>query len=156
MLRLLSFVVGPLLVVWFGFALFLTPAESKDLFADLLLPLWGFGLLFFGAIQGLAEWREGVRKRVLESKPLVLTDHRDASSYEIRNVGGGVGVNVWYLEEAEPDRLVCLGHCPLASRSRSQIRPNGTYWSPNPGRKAAAAGRRLRRFWRARPSATAS
>lgn len=112
-----------LLVVWGAVSFFVTPAESLAAL-NALVPLWGLIAVLFGIVptiaqwhQGAAQWRVSLGEKLKDAKPLVLTERLQNGELEIRNVGGGVAVNVWLLTQRD-GQASCLG-CLVPGQSRA-------------------------------------
>jgi hypothetical protein len=116
-----------LLIVWAVISFFVTPAESLTVL-NALVPLWGLVAVLFGLVptiaqwhQSAAQWRASLVEKLKDGKPLVLTERLPNGELEVRNVGGGVAVNVWLLTQRN-GQASCLG-CLVPGESRALPAP---------------------------------
>jgi hypothetical protein len=83
-----------------------------------LVPVVQLVLVAIAAVPPIAKWwRESV-DRLIENKPVVFSERCPDGTYELRNVGGGLAVNVWYFSKATDPGV------PLGSLSAGDARPH--------------------------------
>jgi hypothetical protein len=108
-----------------------------------LVPLWALAAVLLGGIPTVAKWFEESTERLKANKPLVLTERTENGGYELRNAGGALAVNVWYVPDNARSKPVPMGSMTPNERRRiyspterhlilAESRPrSGRRWTPS-------------------------